>query len=133
MRSTINTQGCLVRKPANPGRKVILSLISLVQKRLVCQNFRDFNLVAKLISTKYKQWNSANWRKTQLLLTKSYLIVFWTARLRVVIVKAIYTRTFTDYSIWIITLRARFLFWLVLSTWNAAKQNVQSNKINEYR
>lgn len=133
MRSTINTQGCLVRKPANPGRKVILSLISLVQKRLVCQNFRDFNLVAKLISTKYKQWNSANWRKTQLLLTKSYLIVFWTARLRVVTVKAIYTRTFTDYSIWIITLRARFLFWLVLSTWNAAKQNVQSNKINEYR
>lgn len=131
MRSTINTQGCLVRKPANPGRKVILSLISLVQKRLVCQNFRDFNLVAKLISTKYKQWNSANWRKTQLLLTKSYLIVFWTARLRVVTVKAIYTRTFTDYSIWIITLRARFLFWLVLSTWNAAKENVQSNKINE--
>lgn len=131
MRSTINTQGCLVRKPANPGRKVILSLISLVQKRLVCQNFRDFNLVAKLISTKYKQWNSANWRKTQLLLTKSYLIVFWTARLRVVTVKAIYTRTFTDYSIWIITLRARFLFWLVLSTWNAAKQNVQNNKINE--
>ena len=131
MRSTINTQGCLVRKPANPGRKVILSLISLVQKRLVCQNFRDFNLVAKLISTKYKQWNSANWRKTQLLLTKTYLIVFWTARLRVVTVKAIYTRTFTDYSIWIITLRARFLFWLVLSTWNAAKQNVQNNKINE--
>lgn len=112
MRSTINTQGCLVRKPANPGRKGILSLISLVQKRLVYQNFRDFNLVAKLISTKYKQWNSANWRKTQLLLTKSYLIVFWTARLRVVTVKAIYTRTFTDYSIWIITFRALFLFWL---------------------